>query len=86
MSYHDGYGRPSGKNKKGNYYDELNFWIEKSKNLQQLLSEAHDHIFDYELLLSSAVLHLEGEGFDQPHHDEVKKFLRILREETGKDK
>jgi hypothetical protein len=89
MSYHDGYNPARAKNKnnsKTNYYDELSFWVTKCKNLQKLLSEARDHIMDYEMLLSAIVRGIEGEQFDEAHHEEVHKFIRILEQEMGERK
>jgi len=89
MSYHDGYDPRRAGNKsssKENYYDELNFWITKCKNLQALLSDARDHIFDYEMLLSEFVKSLEGHEFDEEHHEDVQRFLRILEQEMGERK
>tara|TARA_R100001163_G_C5011078_1_gene156975 strand:+ start:528 stop:797 length:270 start_codon:yes stop_codon:yes gene_type:complete len=86
MSYHDGYDPrgPIVKDKsKANYYDELNFWINRCKNLQHLLSESRDYVLDYEILLSHVVKKIEGENFDSEHYAEVQKFLRILEQELG---
>ena len=89
MSYHDGY-KPQGlgprKNSKSNYYDELDFWVTKCKNLTELLSTSHDHLIDYELVLSKVVSLVEGDGFDREHLKEVQKFLRILQQEIGDKK
>ena len=89
MSYHDGY-RPQGigpkNNSKSNYYDELDFWISKCKNLTELLSVSRDHLNDYELVLSKFVSLFEGDDFDHEHLKEVQKFLRILEQEVGDKK
>ena len=53
MSYHD-QPPPSlkfGDDSKKNYYDELNFWLSRSKNLETLLIEAIGHIEDFELMM-----------------------------------
>ena len=86
MSYHDGYDprEPTMKDKsRTNYYDELNFWVNKCKNIQHLLVEARGHVADYEILLSSIVKEMEGDTFDVSHHSEVQRFLRILEQEVG---
>ena len=87
MSYHDSHMKPSaqtfGDRSKKNYYDELNFWIARAKNLETLLIEASKHLEDFEMLMRTLKASgIEGSDFDNEHLEELQKLLRLLNQET----
>lgn len=86
MSYHD-QPPPSlkfGDDSKKNYYDELNFWLSRSKNLETLLIEAIGHIEDFELMMRMVRdAGLEGDNFDEEHLQALQKFLTIAGKTIG---
>tara|TARA_R110002020_G_scaffold37239_18_gene112615 strand:+ start:3415 stop:3705 length:291 start_codon:yes stop_codon:yes gene_type:complete len=89
MSYHDSHIKPrtqsfKNDNSKKNYYDELDFWITRAKNLKTLLIEASEHIEDFERLMKGInEMGIEGDLVDDEHLTNLQKFLRVLSEELG---
>ena len=86
MSYHDSHMRPGsrtlGDQSKKNYYDELNFWVSRAKNLETLLIEASEHLKDFEMLMRGIkTAGIEAGEFDDEHLSALQKFLRIVEQE-----
>ena len=80
MSYHDQLPPTLtfGDSSKKNYYDELNFWLSRAKNLEILLTEAIGHVEDFESVMRVIKeSNVEGADFDAEHLEGLQKFLRI---------
>jgi|TARA_R110000824_G_scaffold5313_3_gene24655 hypothetical protein len=91
MSYHDGYYSPKLNRKKdnsrSNYYDELAFWISRAKNLEILLTEAREHVIDFEMLLRATKnMNLVPDHTGEIQLEEIQRFLRTLQEALADNK
>ena len=86
MSYHDSHIQPTvqrfGARSKNNYHDDLDFWVSRANSFKTLLTEASEHLDDFESLLNKIkTLGIQRADVDDKHLENLQKFLRTIKQE-----